>query len=73
MVFERMVEFEGCGYPRLLMAQPREGGAVSYFHSFMTYGIIFCGNSPHSSHIFRLQKRVIRIITNSRSRDPVRE
>jgi hypothetical protein len=39
----------------------------------MTYGIIFWCSSPHSIHIFRLQKRVIIIITNSRSRDSYRE
>jgi hypothetical protein len=44
----------------------------SYFHSLMTYGIIFWGNSTHSIHVFRLQKRVIRIITNSRPRDSCR-
>jgi hypothetical protein len=36
-----------------------------YVHSVMNYGIIFWGNSPHSIHIFRLQKKIIRIITNS--------
>jgi hypothetical protein len=45
----------------------------SYFHSLMTYGLIFWGNSSLCIHIFRLQKRVIRIITNSRSRDSCRE
>jgi hypothetical protein len=39
----------------------------SYFHSVMTYGLVFWGNSPHSIHIFRLQKRAVRIITNSGS------
>jgi len=34
----------------------------SYFHSVMTYGLIFRGNSHHSNIIFRLQKRIIRII-----------
>jgi hypothetical protein len=24
----------------------------AYFHSVMTYGIIFCSNSPYSMHIF---------------------
>jgi len=28
----------------------------SYFHSIMTFGVIFCGNSHNSSIIFRLQK-----------------
>jgi hypothetical protein len=45
----------------------------SYFYSIMTYGIIFWGNSRHSSIIFRLQKRVIRIITGIRTRDSSRE
>jgi hypothetical protein len=45
----------------------------SYVHSVMTYGIIFWGNSPHSIHIFRLQKRITRITTNSRGRDSCRD
>jgi hypothetical protein len=45
----------------------------SYFHSLMTYGIIFWGNSTHSIHVLRLQRRVIRIITNSRPRDSCRQ
>jgi hypothetical protein len=44
----------------------------SYVHSVMTDGIIFWGNS-HSIHIFRLQKRTVRIITNSTGRDSCRE
>ena len=31
----------------------------SYFHSIMTYGIIFWGTSLRSSIIFRLQKRAL--------------
>jgi hypothetical protein len=45
----------------------------SYFYSILTYGLIFWGNSPLCMCIFRLQKRVIRVITNSRSRDSCRE
>ena len=45
----------------------------SYFHSIMTYGIIFWGTSRHSNIIFRLQKRAIRIIAGIRSRDSCRE
>jgi len=41
----------------------------SYFHSLMTYGIL----STHSIHVFRLQKRVIRTITDSRPRDSCRQ
>jgi hypothetical protein len=45
----------------------------SYFHSLITYGILFWGNSSFSSHIFRLQKKAVRIITGSRPRDSCRE
>jgi hypothetical protein len=45
----------------------------SYFHAVMSYSIIFWGNSSHSGNIFKLQKRVIRIITNYRSRDSCRD
>jgi hypothetical protein len=34
----------------------------------MSYGIIFWGISAHSINIFKLQKRIIRIITNSGNR-----
>jgi hypothetical protein len=41
----------------------------SYFHSFMSYGIIFCGTARYSINIFQIQKRAITIITNSGSRE----
>ena len=41
----------------------------SYFHFVMTYGLLFWRNSPDSIKIFRLQKRIIRIIMGCRSRD----
>ena len=44
----------------------------SYFHSIMSYGIIFWGNSHHSVNIFKIQKRIIRIITNSNRYDTCR-
>jgi hypothetical protein len=40
----------------------------AYFHSIMSYGIIFWGNSTDSVEIFKLQKRAIRTITNSSNR-----
>jgi hypothetical protein len=40
----------------------------SHFHSIMSYGIIFWGHSSLSIRVFRLQKRIIRIMTGSRSR-----
>jgi len=36
-----------------------------YVHSVISYEIIFCGNSSHSEEIFKIQKRIIRIIMNS--------
>jgi len=45
----------------------------SYFHSIMTYGLIFWRNSHHSNIIFRLQKRIIRIIVWIRGRDSCRQ
>jgi len=44
----------------------------SCFHSIMSYGIIFWGNSPHSINIFKIQKIIIRIMTNSNSCDTCR-
>ena len=41
----------------------------SYFHSLLSYGIIFWGNSHLSPNIFKIQKRIIRIITNKGKRD----
>ena len=37
----------------------------SYVHSIIAYGIIFWGNSHSSASIFKIQKRIIRIINNS--------
>jgi hypothetical protein len=47
--------------------------AYDYFHSVMTYELIFWGNSYYSNIIFRLQKRFIRIIVGIRGRDSCRE
>jgi len=45
----------------------------AYVHSSMSYGIIFWGNKPHSEINFKIQKRGIRIVTNSRGRDSCRK
>ena len=45
----------------------------SYFHSVMSYGIIFWGTSTYSNNIFRIQKRIIRIISNSSKREVCRQ
>jgi hypothetical protein len=39
----------------------------------MTWGIIFWGYLTQSDNIFRLQKRIIRIIVGARTRDSCRE
>jgi hypothetical protein len=44
----------------------------SYVHSLLTYGIIFRGNSTQSKVIFKIQKHIIRIMTNSGSRESCR-
>ena len=41
----------------------------SCFHSIMSYGIIFWENSHSSIAVFKIQKRVIRIMKNSNKRD----
>ena len=45
----------------------------AYIHLIISYGIIFWGNEPYSDKIFKIQKRVIRIIKSSRPRDSCRE
>ena len=45
----------------------------SPFHSIMSYGIIFWGNSPHSSIIFKMQKRVIRTMMGCGYRESCRK
>ena len=41
----------------------------AYFHSVMTYGLLFWGNSSHSMVVFGLQKKIIRIMMGARSRE----
>jgi len=41
----------------------------SCFHSILSYGIIFWGNSAYSVDIFKIQKRKIRVIMNARNSD----
>jgi len=39
----------------------------SYVHSIITYGIIFWGNSPLNTVIFKIQKRIIQTMTKSKA------
>jgi hypothetical protein len=38
----------------------------------MSYGITFWGNSTHNNQIFKIQKRIIRVITKAGNRDTCR-
>jgi hypothetical protein len=44
----------------------------SYFHSRVSYRLLFWGHSSDSVRIFRLQKNIIRIMLGCRSRDSCR-
>jgi hypothetical protein len=37
----------------------------AFFHSILTYGLIFWGNSTNRSRVFKLQKRVVRIMVGA--------
>jgi hypothetical protein len=55
---------------------PIETLRVIYFahiHSIISYGIIFWGSFSYANKVFILQKKIIRIITNTRPRDSCRE
>jgi hypothetical protein len=41
---------------------------VGCFHSVMEYGVIFWGNSAGVDKVFKLQKRIVRIMAGVRSR-----
>jgi hypothetical protein len=41
----------------------------SLVHSIITYGLIFWGTSAYSQVIFKIQKRIVRVIMNSNSKD----
>jgi hypothetical protein len=45
----------------------------SSIHSIIPYGIIFGGNSSYINTIFKLQKRVIRIMINAENRESCRQ
>jgi hypothetical protein len=45
----------------------------SYFHSVMSYGIMFWGNSSQAERVCKLQKRAVRIMRGCGLRDSCRE
>jgi hypothetical protein len=45
----------------------------AYIHFVITYGIIFWGDSPYSIKLFRIQKKVVRIMMGLKKRDSYRD
>jgi hypothetical protein len=45
----------------------------AHVHSIMSYGVIFWGKSSGARRVFKLQKRIVRIIANKKPRDSCRE
>jgi hypothetical protein len=45
----------------------------SHFHSIISYSVIFWGHTAPSTRVFRLQKRIIRIMTGRKSKDSCRK
>jgi hypothetical protein len=45
----------------------------AYIHFILSFGIIFWGRSPNANKLFILQKKIVRIITNSGVRESCRE
>ena len=45
----------------------------AFFHSVMSYGLIFGGNSTNSKCVFKLQKKAIRIIMGAKNNGSCRE
>jgi hypothetical protein len=45
----------------------------AHVHSIMSYGIIFWGGSSNAKKMFILQKKILRIITNTKPRDSCQE
>jgi hypothetical protein len=44
-----------------------------YFHAHLRYGVIFWGGDPESKGIFKVQQRVIRLISNAKRYTSSRE
>jgi len=40
----------------------------SYFNAIMSYDLPFWGNSPHALKVFRIEKRIVRIMMGCKSR-----
>jgi hypothetical protein len=59
----------------LTSVMSREGLLLTYYayaHTIMSYGIVFWGNSTYSDQIFKIQKRIVRIIMKAGNTDSCR-
>jgi hypothetical protein len=54
--------FALCAVPNSMWSWNWLAAWTAIFHAVMSYGIIFWGNSSHSTIIFRMQKKAIRIM-----------
>ena len=57
----------------LVSPQMLKATYYSQFHSIILYGLMFWGNSAHSDRVFKIQKRIIRIMTGIGKRDSCRK
>jgi hypothetical protein len=76
-ISQRATKMSSAGYAirDLSMIMSRENLLMIYYayaHSIMSYEIIFWGNLTHSNQIFKIQKRIVRIITKARNKDSCR-
>ena len=68
--------FTACYALRNINIVPIDTLRVIYFahiHSVISYGIVFWGSSSYANKVFILQKKIIRITTNTRPRDSCRK
>jgi len=60
-------------FPKFITCCTRNGVLCFFFHSVMSYGLIFGGNSTNSKCVFKLQKRASRIIMGAKNNNSCRE
>jgi hypothetical protein len=58
---------------QLLKADTLKQVYFAYFHSIMSYGVIFWGNSTDSKRVFIIQKKIIRLMAGVKRRVSCRE
>ena len=58
--------------PALYFSAYKVSCTSKFFHSIMSYSLIFWGNSTNSKRVFKLQKQAIRIIMGAKNRDSCR-